>query len=62
VSSSTKKKILSCVSGKAKSLGCKTSDGIDSLTDQEFEALIENEEYKPTLEFIKWLEEAEETE
>jgi len=55
VSSSTKAKILACVSRKAKSLGCGSSKK-DELTEEQFEELVESEEFEPTLEVLAFLE------
>ncbi|MHA2066834.1 MAG: hypothetical protein ACXABY_20885 [Candidatus Thorarchaeota archaeon] len=57
VSSSTKSRILSCVSRKAKALGCGGSDA----SDEEIEKLISSEEFEATHELITWLEEVEDT-
>lgn len=54
VGSSTKSKILACVSRKAKTLGCGGSKSKDSAED--IDLLINSEEFQDTREFIEWLE------
>lgn len=56
MSSSTKSKILACVSRKAKSLGC----GSSSKDESEADKIIDSEEYRETHDFVQFLEEIEE--
>ena len=56
VSSSTKSKILACVSRKAKALGCKSSK---DMSDSDIEAILGGETFEETRELLAWLEESE---
>lgn len=55
VSSSTKSKILACVSRKAKSMGCGSKDYQDS----DIEQILESSIWDETKELLQWLEETE---
>ncbi|MHA2062783.1 MAG: hypothetical protein ACXABY_00140 [Candidatus Thorarchaeota archaeon] len=54
VSSSTKSKILSCVSRKAKQMGCGGGKSKDSSED--IDLLISSEGWQDTRDFVEWLE------